>query len=44
MSNEICAVKRKLDDAISQLCDVSWMFVKNRRVISPEIVNYRSVK
>lgn len=29
MSNEICVVKRKLDDAISQLCDVSWMFVKN---------------
>ena len=29
MSNEIYSVKRKLDDAISQLCDVSWMFVKN---------------
>lgn len=28
MSNEICDVKRKLDDAISQLCNISWMFSK----------------
>ena len=29
MTNKISAVKRKLDTAISQLCDVSWMFVKH---------------
>jgi len=28
MPNEICTIKRKLDAAISQLCDVSWMFSK----------------
>ena len=29
MINKIRAVKRKLDAAISQLCDVSWMFTKS---------------
>ncbi len=29
MSNEICAVKKKLDEAITQLCEVYWMFSKN---------------
>ena len=29
MINIIRAVKRKLDAAISQLCDVSWMFTKS---------------
>ena len=29
MVNDICVAKRKLDEAVSQLCEVSWMFVKN---------------
>lgn len=29
MTNPICSVKRKLDSAIQQLCNVSWMFVKD---------------
>lgn len=29
MLNEISVVKKKLTEAISQLCDVSWMFVKD---------------
>lgn len=29
MLNEISVVKKKLMEAISQLCEVSWMFVKD---------------
>ena len=29
MTNRIRTIKKKLDDAISQLCEVSWMFAKN---------------
>mgnify|MGYP000319179706 CR=1 FL=1 len=29
MKNKIRTIKRKLDDSISQLCDVSWMFSSN---------------
>ena len=29
MTNKISAVKRKLDAAISQMCEVSWMFTKS---------------
>ena len=29
MTNRIRTIKKKLDDAISQLCEVSWMFTKN---------------
>ena len=29
MSNHIQIIKEKLDAAISQLCDTSWMFVKD---------------
>lgn len=29
MANDICVAKRKLDEAVAQLCEVSWMFVKN---------------
>ena len=29
MTNRIRTAKKKLDDAISQLCEVSWMFTKN---------------
>ena len=29
MTNRIRTVKKKLDDAISQLCEVSWMFTNN---------------
>ena len=28
MSDQITAIKRNLDDAITQLCEVSWMFSK----------------
>ena len=29
MLNEISDVKKKLAEAIAQLCEVSWMFVKD---------------
>ena len=29
MSKQICSVKRKLSEAVEQLCKVSWMFIKN---------------
>lgn len=29
MTNPICSIKHKLDSAIQQLCNVSWMFVKD---------------
>ena len=29
MKNNIRTIKRKLDNSISQLCDVSWMFSSN---------------
>ena len=29
MTNSIRSVKRKLDEAITQLCEVSWMFSKH---------------
>lgn len=29
MNNEIRTIKKKLDDSISQICEVSWMFSIN---------------
>jgi len=39
MSGQLNIIKHKLAEAITQLCEVSWMFVKNLDKISHEKEN-----